>query len=67
MLTVGLAVDDIASVHGGHRWERRMPYRTVGGEVQLIRPGAGYELFAFGGARHWISKDVDDRLAELGR
>jgi hypothetical protein len=66
MLTVGLAVDDTATVHGNHRWERRIPYRTVGGEVQLIRPGAGFELFAFGRTRHWITKDVDDRIVEVG-
>ena len=65
MLTVGLAVEDTATVHGVHRWERRIPYRTVGDEVQLIRPGAGFELFAFGEARHWITKDVDDRLGEV--
>jgi hypothetical protein len=65
MLTVGLAVDDTATVRGYQRWERRIPYRTVGGEIQLIRPGTGFELFAFGDVRHWISTDVDDRLAEL--
>jgi hypothetical protein len=42
----------------------RIPYRTVGDEVQLILPGQGYELLASEGRRHWIPRNVDDRLAE---
>jgi hypothetical protein len=62
-LTVGLTVDDTATAYGDHRWERRFPYRTVGGEVQLIEPGRGYERFAYSGRRTWIAKDIDDVLA----
>ena len=64
MLTVGLAVDDTTTTQGDARWERRIPYRTVGDEVQLILPGQGYELLASEGRRHWIPRNVDDRLAE---
>jgi 4-amino-4-deoxy-L-arabinose transferase-like glycosyltransferase len=64
MLTVGFAVDDTPTTDGDQRWERRLPYRTVDGEVQLIRPGFGYELLASKGKRHWIPKDIDDLLAE---
>ena len=64
MLTVGLALDDTTTTTGDVRWERRIPYRTVGDEVQLILPGQGYELLASEGRRHWIPRNVDDRLAE---
>jgi 4-amino-4-deoxy-L-arabinose transferase-like glycosyltransferase len=65
MLTVGFAVDDTTTTDGDQRWERHLPYRTVDGEVQLIRPGLGYELFASDGSRHRIPKNVDDVLAEV--
>jgi hypothetical protein len=65
MLTVGLAVDDTTTTRGDVRWERRIPYRTVGDEVQLIQPGLGFELLAHRGERHWIAKNIDDRLAEV--
>jgi 4-amino-4-deoxy-L-arabinose transferase-like glycosyltransferase len=65
MLTVGVAVDDTAATDGDQRWERHVPYRTVDGEVQLIRPGLGYALFASDGSRHRIPKNVDDVLAEV--
>jgi 4-amino-4-deoxy-L-arabinose transferase-like glycosyltransferase len=65
MLTVGLAADDTTTVKGDARWERRIPYRTVGDEVQLIQPGLGFELLAFEGEHHWIARNVDDRLAEI--
>ncbi len=64
MLTVGLALDDTTTTQGDVRWERRIPYRTVGDEVQLIRPGQGYELLASKGRRHWIPRNVDGMLAE---
>jgi 4-amino-4-deoxy-L-arabinose transferase-like glycosyltransferase len=64
MLTVGLTADDPTTARDDVRWERRIPYRTVGDEVQLIQPGLGYELLAAGGERHWIARNVDDRLAE---
>jgi 4-amino-4-deoxy-L-arabinose transferase-like glycosyltransferase len=65
VLTVGFMVDDTASTDGDQRWERHVPYRTVDGEVQLIRPGLGYELFASDGSRHRIPRNIDDLLAEV--
>ena len=65
MLTVGFAVDDTAATDRDQRWERRVPYRTVDGEVQLIRPGLGYAVLASKGERHLIPKNVDDLLAEV--
>jgi hypothetical protein len=66
MLTVGVAVgtgtDDVAE--SDQRWELRFPYRIVDGELQLVRPGRGYELLSYGGERHWIAKDVDGFVAE---
>ncbi len=60
-LTVGLTVDD-GTTHGAHRWTRRFPYRTVDGQVQIVEPGRGYELFAFRHHRSWLAKDIDDIL-----
>jgi hypothetical protein len=65
MLTVGFAADHRMTSRGDVRWERRIPYRIVGDEVQLIQPGLGYELLASDGERHWIPRNVDDRLAEV--
>ena len=64
MLVVGLAVGDTAADRQ-QRWERHVPYRTVDGEVQLIRPGLGFEQLASDGERHWIPKNIDDLVAEV--
>jgi len=64
MLTVGFRVDDAAATDQDQGWERRLPYRTVDGEVQLMLPGLGFELLAADGERHWIPKNIDDLLAE---
>lgn len=65
-LTVGFAVgsgtDEVADTD--QRWERRFPYRIVDGELQLVRPGRGYELFAYAGERRWLAKDVDGFVDE---
>lgn len=63
MLTIGVEVGDAATVDRTLGWERRIPYRVVDGQLQLMRPGAGVELFAYG-ERRWIPTDVDDVLAE---
>jgi 4-amino-4-deoxy-L-arabinose transferase-like glycosyltransferase len=64
-LTVGFAVGDTPTAEGDHRWECRFPYRIVDGELQLIRPGRGYELLVSRGERHWIPRNIEDLLAEV--
>jgi hypothetical protein len=64
MLVVGFAVRDTATDRE-QGWERHIPYRMVADEVQLIRPGLGFEQLASDGGRHWIPKNIDDLVAEV--